>query len=103
MAVCDELFYSSEIGSDYEAYGSSCGNLTSPRNGNCAAWQSGPASGEPWDYGDDPDLDALWDGCSAGDMADCDELYFDTPIGSEYEAYGSTCGNRRAATQGGCS
>ncbi len=49
----------------------------------------------PDTYGDDPLLDALWDGCEAGDMADCDQLYFDSPIGSEYEEFGDTCGRRR--------
>jgi len=54
----------------------------------------GPAEGEPNAYGDDPALDELWDGCEAGDMQACDDLYLDSPFGSEYEAYGNTCGNR---------
>ncbi len=48
----------------------------------------------PYTYGDDADFDALWDACEAGSGTACDELYFDSPIGSEYEAYGYTCGNR---------
>jgi len=43
-------------------------------------------------YGDDPELDALWDGCAAGDMAACDDLYFESPLNSEYEEFGDTCG-----------
>jgi hypothetical protein len=54
----------------------------------------------PWTYGDDPGLDALWDGCEAGDAAACDELYAISPVGSDYEAFGSTCGGRTDG--GGC-
>ena len=50
--------------------------------------------GAPFDYGDDPVLDAFWDDCENGDGAACDELYFDSPIGSAYELFGETCGNR---------
>lgn len=45
-------------------------------------------------YGDDPALDALWDQCDAGDGAACDELYFSSPFGSEYEDFGDRCGGR---------
>ncbi len=48
----------------------------------------------PNDYGDDPALDALWDGCEGGDLAACDELYLTTPVGSVYEEFGATCGGR---------
>jgi len=42
---------------------------------------------EPYAYGDDAELDALWDGCAEGAEGDCDDLYWLSPIGSEYEAY----------------
>jgi hypothetical protein len=45
-------------------------------------------------YGDDPDLDVLWDACAAGDGAACDDLYVESPFGSEYEEFGETCGGR---------
>jgi hypothetical protein len=45
-------------------------------------------------YGDNPELDALYDGCAAGDGDACDELYFNSEVGSEYEAFGMTCGER---------
>lgn len=45
-------------------------------------------------YGDDAQLDALWDKCKGGDGEACDELYDESPLGSEYEEYGNTCGGR---------
>lgn len=45
-------------------------------------------------YGDDPVLDALYDECAAGSGSACDELFFGAPSGSEYESFGSTCGER---------
>ena len=54
-------------------------------------------------YGDDADLDALWDACAAGGWASCDQLYRESPIDSPYEDFGSTCGDRvKAGTWGGC-
>lgn len=49
-------------------------------------------------YGDDASLDALHDACAAGDMQACDDLYFDSPLWSDYEEFGDTCGGR---TDGG--
>jgi hypothetical protein len=46
------------------------------------------------EYGDNPTLDRLWDACAAGDGAACDDLYFRSPFGSEYEDFGNTCGGR---------
>ena len=43
-------------------------------------------------YGDDPTLDALYDGCSAGSLADCDMLFLVADFGSEYENMAVTCG-----------
>jgi S1-C subfamily serine protease len=45
-------------------------------------------------YGSDAGLDALWDACAAGDMAACDDLYRYSPLGSAYEAFGDSCGER---------
>lgn len=58
--------------------------------------------GEPEAYGDDPDLDALYDDCEGGDLAACDTLYFDSPIDSAYEAFGETCGDRTDPSGGNC-
>ena len=45
-------------------------------------------------YGDDPELDRLYDACAAGDGWSCDELYWQSPLNSEYEEFGDTCGFR---------
>ncbi|RBY89911.1 hypothetical protein [Blastococcus sp. TF02A-26] len=46
----------------------------------------------------DPEYDRSFDEqaeeCRAGDLDACDTLYYGTPIDSEYEEYGSTCGGR---------
>lgn len=49
---------------------------------------------EPYTFGDDGDLDALWLDCEAGAMQACDDLYQDSPVDSEYEFFGGTCGLR---------
>lgn len=54
----------------------------------------GGTGDEPFTYGDDPELDALWDACEDGDGKACDDLFFDSPFGSEYEEFGNTCGGR---------
>ena len=52
------------------------------------------SSGGQGAYGSDPTLDALYDECEGGDYAACDELFFESPNDSEYEAFGDTCGER---------
>lgn len=61
-----------------------------------------PAGEAPENLGDDSTLDQLADQCYAEDWAACDDLYFDSDIGSDYEDYGSTCAQRTDATYGGC-
>jgi hypothetical protein len=51
-------------------------------------------AGEPRAYGDDADLDALYDQCRAGRGAACDTLFDEAPLGSAYEQFAVTCGNR---------
>ena len=61
--------------------------------GDAVAFDGAAAGGGV--YGSDPDLDALWDACAAGDLSACDRLYFESPVGSEYERFGDTCGEQR--------
>jgi Septum formation len=44
--------------------------------------------------GEEQDFSALIEDCEGGDMAACDDLYYETPVGSEEERIGSTCGGR---------
>jgi hypothetical protein len=82
-AACDQLYEESPIGSPEEELGSTCGGRQEPQFGSCV---------------DDPDevamLEQLVDDCTAGDNAACDELYIESPIGSEEEVLGSTCAGR---------
>ncbi len=49
---------------------------------------------EPFGFGDDEALDLLWTECEAGEGESCDELFDVSVLGSEYEQFGLTCGNR---------
>jgi hypothetical protein len=48
----------------------------------------------PRQRGDDPVLDALYDQCALGSGQACDDLFDRSPVGSAYEAFALTCGNR---------
>lgn len=48
----------------------------------------------PWTRGDDPRLDQLWSHCAEGRGTACDELFDAAPVGSDYERFGLTCGDR---------
>ncbi len=53
---------------------------------------------------DDPEgeFTPLAEDCAAEDWVACDDLYWATAVGSDWEAYGSTCGGRNEETSGGC-
>ena len=44
-------------------------------------------AGPPMDLGDDPYLDGLWAACAMDDYDACDDLFWESPLGSEYEAF----------------
>lgn len=97
--ACDELFLTSPIDSDYELFGGTCGErFTQAESPFSCDVELGDGATEPADgaftYGDDPTFDGLWDACDAGDGEACDTLFFSSPVGSEYEAFGNTCGYR---------
>lgn len=48
----------------------------------------------PCDYGDDAELDTLWDACADGFGGACDRLYYDSLFDTRYEQFGNTCGDR---------
>ena len=95
--ACDELFWLSPIDSEYETFGSTCGLTTEPTSGGCTQTYGGSEGA----YGDDPRLDALYDSCAAGDMVACDDLYWESPIDSDYEAFALTCGDTIDGFNGG--
>ena len=103
--ACDDLYWESPYGSEYEEFGETCGNRAGASlpcagedgTGTDTGTDSG-AAGEPHTYGDDPQLDVLWDACEAGDGGACDDLYWESPYGSEYEEFGETCGGRSEPT-----
>lgn len=39
-------------------------------------------------------LDQLWDDCYVGDFQACDDLYRESPVGSAYNEFADSCGNR---------
>jgi hypothetical protein len=47
---------------------------------------------EVFTYGDDNQLDRMWRACERGDWVACDDLYLESPVGSEYEFFGASCG-----------
>lgn len=100
MAACDELYYSSGYGTEYEEFANTCGGTETDNAygtcelGNLVGDVTGTPEGRGNSYGDDAALDELYDGCEGGDLAACDELYWDSPIGSEYEDFATTCGGR---------
>lgn len=104
LLACDHLFLQSPVDSAYEEYGDTCGGRQEPSTENWCGLGVGdpdapdtPGTGAPvapGELGDDPALDQLAADCYSGDMQACDDLYWDSPIDSEYEAYGNTCGGR---------
>jgi hypothetical protein len=95
MQACDDLYRYSPIGSVYEAYGDSCGERNEPAGWCIDIYARAPGpSGAVDGYGDDPRLDQLQDACETGDMGACDDLFRESPLGSRYERFGDSCGER---------
>ena len=92
--ACDGLFAAAPFGSEYETFGGSCAGARpdSDYSRPCGF----VASGEPFGHGDDPSFDMLWNMCAGGDGVSCDDLFFQTPIGSAYEAFGRVCSDLTA-------
>lgn len=90
---CDALFAAAPFGSEYEHFGASCADT---RDGDFSRPCTFASSAEPFGYGDDLGLDQLWEACAAGDRVACDDLFFQTPIESAYEAFGRVCGDLTA-------
>ena len=61
-----------------------------------AALVRAPALFDPDDSppGDDPALDELWVVCGQGSASACNALLYESPAGSDYEAFAFSCGGR---------
>ncbi|MGA1748252.1 MAG: hypothetical protein ACO4BZ_11310 [Ilumatobacteraceae bacterium] len=91
MESCDVLFFQSDVGSDDEDFGATCGGTT---DGSTA----GSCSYVP---PTDEQLAEYRAGCEAGDMGACDDLYYASDIGSDDEEFGATCGGTTDGTEPG--
>lgn len=97
--ACDDLFYDSPVDSEYEEFGNTCGGRFALDEVplSCADEIGGGDIGAPTgggSYGDDPELDALWDDCEDGDPTACDDLWEASEFGTEYYDFGFSCGGR---------
>ena len=107
LFACDTLFLRTEVGGELEAYSQTCGGRIERQDGapGCADRFDAvaPAPDAPGVLGDDAELDGLAAACFDGDAGACDDLYLRSPVDSDYEAYGATCGGRLALpSDGGC-
>ena len=62
-----------------------------------AAFETPPSPDRP---PTDSEMQALVDACTEGDMGACDRLYRTSPVGSDEETWGDTCGGRQPAGTG---
>lgn len=81
--MCDILFLISDVDSDLEAFGDTCGERAGPGGGFCA---------NQFDVSFDFDL--LRVTCGDGDMLACDKLFLYSDADSVDEAFGASCGGR---------
>ncbi len=96
MSGCDRLFADAPYDTEYSYFGETCGERTGG-GGECAI---GDEPGDIYTYGDNAELDQLWDRCNAEDFDACGALYEDSPADTEYEEFGATCGYRTESLAG---
>ena len=92
--ACDSLFNLDlylPVGGEYTNFGATCGDQVEI-DAYCVEYFE---TSFPISYGEDPDLDALYDECSQGNGDSCDVLYFSSlgSEGDEYFQFAATCGN----------
>ncbi len=104
-SICVAFVPGEEVTSSFEGNGEDfplgAGGSTPPAGGSGGAVEAGEPTEPP--SLDDPDLAALAQSCFDGDGRACDDLFFQTDVGSEEETYGATCGGRfEEPPPGGC-
>ena len=92
--ACDSLYDLDlylPVGGEYTNFGATCGDQVEI-DVYCVEYFE---TSFPISYGEDPDLDALYDECSQGNGDSCDVLYFSSlgSEGDEYFQFAATCGN----------
>ncbi|MBA2283410.1 MAG: hypothetical protein H0W25_19555 [Acidimicrobiia bacterium] len=100
--ACDDLFGQTPAGSIDEAYGDTCGGRIEPEEGagfsvECAELMIAAAP-----VPDDIVDTANAEGCFAGDMIACDDLFRGATEGTTDQVYGGLCGGRVEATTAFC-
>jgi len=98
-AACDDLYRQATRGTAYWNFGDTCGGAWDANTTDwCVDAMTGGATGD--DEFDDSGIteaqriwfEALASACGAGDWDACDLLYMESPSGSSYEHFGTTCG-----------
>lgn len=87
LADCDMLFLITEVSSSAETVAVTCGSRNQPLDflsTSCII-----------EYQSDPDYQVLVDECGTGFNLACDLLYVISPVGSENETMGASCGGQR--------
>lgn len=93
VAAAAVLFLGSEASEEFVPVGSPVGVPPVPGLGSDLPYgNQSTLLGD--DYGDNPTLDRLWDRCADGHGESCDELFWRSELGSAYEDFGNTCGER---------
>ncbi len=72
----------------------SCERAQAAKSGKADVPPSLSYADGPDTLGDDPALDRLWRSCEEGSGVACDQLFADSPVGSDYEQFGVSCGRR---------
>ena len=86
----DESF--EDNGDEFPVEGADTGDDSGDDSGDESTTTTGDAGDDEEEDTSLEDFADLVESCEGGDMADCDTLYATTPIGSEAEEIGATCG-----------
>jgi len=93
LRLCDTLYWSAPAGSDYGAFAADCGGNRPAAMYSCSLEGAvDPATG----FADleSAQINDLSASCVDGDMVACDLLFFITPLDSDHNDVGFTCGGR---------
>ncbi len=106
--ACDDLYDEATPGTDYFEFADTCGGAWTSGTRTYCVEAMDPSSDTDTDTDTDTDAadvsaadtlyyDALKAACGAEDWDACEELWDESPIDSEYETFGDTCGGRIAS------